>query len=86
MGEYEATTKENTCVFCDIVAKNDPDIIFWEDENHVAFLAIDPNTLGFSLVVPKKHYNSDIVKMNDAAFSEFVLSAKKVANLLENFF
>lgn len=86
MGKYNSTTADGTCVFCEIISKNDPDTIFWEDENHVAFLSIDPNTPGFSLVVPKEHHGSDILKMPDTSLQEFILAAKEVALVLENYF
>lgn len=86
MATYSPTSEVNTCIFCDIVAKNDPDIIFWQDDKHVALLSIDPNTPGYSLVVPKVHHGSDILKMPDEALQKFILSAKRVARLLEVFF
>lgn len=86
MGEYKPITNEGTCVFCDIVAKNDSTKIFWEDEKHIAFLSIDPNTPGFSLVIPKKHVGSDILKMEDGALQDFIVAAKKVAKILEDFY
>jgi diadenosine tetraphosphate (Ap4A) HIT family hydrolase len=86
MSRYNPTTEDNKCVFCDIIAKNDPDAIFWHDDNHVAFLSIDPNTPGFSLVVPKDHHGSDILKMPDVELQSFILAAKKVAAVLENYF
>jgi diadenosine tetraphosphate (Ap4A) HIT family hydrolase len=49
-------------------------------------LAIDPNTKGFSCVIPKKHFGSDVLKMPDDVLSRFVLAAKKVAQILENYF
>lgn len=86
MGEYKPTTEDNKCIFCDIVAKNDPEVIFWQDDMHVAFLSIDPNTLGFSLVVPKMHHASDILKMDDVSLQVFILAGKRVARILEDFY
>jgi diadenosine tetraphosphate (Ap4A) HIT family hydrolase len=59
-----ATTKLTTktaatqmdCIFCSIVRKTSPAHILWEDDNHMAFLSIFPNTPGFSVVIPKRHY------------------------------
>lgn len=65
---------------------DDSDAIFWQDDKHIAFLSIDPNTPGFSLVVPKEHYGSDILKMPDVSLQEFILAAKKVAKILEDFY
>lgn len=59
---------------------------FWEDEEFMAFLSIDPNTEGFTCVIPKAHFGSDVLKMPDDALSRFVLSAKKVAGILEAYF
>lgn len=52
----------------------------------MAWLAIDPNTEGFSIVVPKRHYGSDVLRMPDDMLSQFVLAAKEVAGILENHF
>ena len=46
------------CIFCEIVKKNIPSHTIWEDEKHLAFLSIFPNTEGFTVVIPKKHYPS----------------------------
>jgi len=86
MGQYNPTTKDNKCVFCDIIANNDSDAIFWQDDKHVAFLSIDPNTPGFSLVVPKVHHGSDILKMPDSELQDFIIAAKRVAKILEDFY
>lgn len=86
MAIYNATTKENKCIFCEIVAGNLPARIFWQDENYIAFLSIDPNTEGFSCVIPKHHFSSDCLKMPDLDLQEFIIAAKKVASILENYF
>lgn len=86
MGKYDPTTEGGKCVFCDIILKADTDVIFWQDDKHVAFLSIDPNTPGFSLVVPKEHHGSDILKMPDDDLRDFIIAGKKVATLLEDFY
>lgn len=86
MGKYDPTTRDGKCVFCEIIAANDQDSIFWMNERHVAFLSIDPNTPGFSLVVPRDHYGSDILKMPDEALESFILAAKEVASILEGYY
>jgi diadenosine tetraphosphate (Ap4A) HIT family hydrolase len=60
--------------------------IFWEDNEFMAFLAIDPNTEGFSCVIPKEHYGSDILKMPNDILQRFILAAKIVAKILEDYF
>lgn len=86
MAIYDATTKENKCIFCEIVSGIIPAQIFWEDDHFMAFLSIDPNTEGFSCVIPKQHYGSDVLKMSDEILQKFILAAKKVASVLENYF
>ncbi len=87
MAEYNPKTSDDKCVFCEIAAGNiKTPGIFWEDKNFMAFLSIDPNTEGFSCVIPKQHYGSDVLKMPDNALQEFIVAAKKVGSILENYF
>ena len=48
----------------------------------MAFLSPFPNTPGFTVVIPKKHYPSDVLEMPDKDLEEFVLEAKKISKLL----
>lgn len=87
MSNYESKTAEQKCIFCEIVAgRFSTPGIFWEDSEFMAFLSIDPNTEGFSCVIPKEHFGSDCLKMSDDVLQRFILSAKKVAGILENYF
>ena len=87
MTAYKAKTEEGECLFCEIGAHRlvTPGI-FWEDDDFMAFLAIDPNTEGFSCVIPKRHFGSDVFKLPDHELSRFILAAKRVAQILENYF
>lgn len=87
MPKYDSTTKDNKCVFCEIVSGSiKTSGIFWGNEEFMAFLAIDPNTKGFTCVIPKEHYGSDVLKMPDDVLQRFILASKKVAGILENYF
>ena len=44
---------DRNCVFCKIVANESPSHRIWEDDNHLAFLSIYPNTPGVTVVIPK---------------------------------
>ena len=44
------------CLFCAIVAGKIPAIKIFEDQNHLAFLDINPRNPGHTIVIPKKHY------------------------------
>jgi diadenosine tetraphosphate (Ap4A) HIT family hydrolase len=72
------------CIFCKIVAGSLPCFKIWEDAQHLAFLSIFPNTEGFSVVIPKKHYSSYIFANEDKVVSELVIAVKKVAKLLDS--
>jgi histidine triad (HIT) family protein len=46
------------CVFCQIIRKEAPASIIYEDDQAVAFLSNRPVNVGHTLVVPKKHYEN----------------------------
>lgn len=47
---------EENCIFCKIVLKQIPAHIVYEDDEFLAFLSIQPQSPGHTLVIPKKHY------------------------------
>ncbi len=72
-----------SCIFCDIVAGQAPAHKIWEDEKHLAFLSIFPNTPGFAVVITKEHYSSYAFDLPDEVLSGLILAAKKVGKLLD---
>jgi len=87
MVDYKSTTKEGKCVFCEIISRRmSIPGIFWEDEEFMAFLTTWPNTEGFTVVVPKEHYGSDVFAMPDEVLKRFVIAAKKVSQILTRYF
>ena len=72
------------CLFCKIVRGEEPSHKIWEDEKHLAFLSIFPNTEGFSVVITKEHYSSYAFDLPDNVLSGIVLAAKKVGKLLDS--
>ena len=73
----------NDCVFCKLVSNQIFCAKIWEDEKFMAFLDINPNTKGMTVVIPKSHFDSYAIDMPDNIYGEFFLSAKKVARILE---
>jgi histidine triad (HIT) family protein len=71
------------CLFCRIAAGEIPCHEVWRDEKHLAFLTIFPNTDGFTVVIPKKHYSSYAFDLPDAVLYELVLAARAVGKLLD---
>lgn len=75
-----------SCIFCQMVEGKISCHKVWEDEDHLAFLSIFPNTDGFTVVIPKKHYPSYAFDMPQQALSDLVLATQKVAKKLDNAF
>lgn len=87
MAEYKSSTDEGKCVFCEIVKGTiKTPGIFWEDTEYMAFLSTYPSVEGFTVVVPKKHYGSDVLAMPDRNLQEFIIIAKRVSQILLNHF
>ncbi len=71
------------CIFCKIVAGELPCHKIYEDDDHLAFLSIFPNTEGFSVVIPKKHYSSYAFDLPDDVLAALVCVSKKVGKLID---
>ena len=73
-------------VFHKIVKGKLPCHKIWEDKKHIAFLSIYPNTLGVTVIVPKKFSPSYFVESSDQVIKDLVIATKKVAKLLDSAF
>ena len=85
MANYGSKTKEGKCIFCEIARGNiEPRKggKFWENEKYMAWLSPFPNTNGFTVVIPKKHYGSDVLQMPDKELAEFIIEIKKISEHL----
>lgn len=71
------------CIFCKIVKGELPCHKVWEDEKHIAFLSIFPNTDGFTVVTTKKHYPSYAFDLDDKTYSALLIATKTVGKLLD---
>src|SRR6185369_12596591 len=74
------------CIFCKIVSGEVPSHKVWEDEKHMAFLTIFPNTVGVTVVITKDHNPSYIFENTDEVVSKLMLATKKVAKILDSTF
>lgn len=72
------------CIFCKIVAGEIPANKVYEDSDHIAFLTIFPNTVGTTVVIPKKHYPSYVFELPGEVREKLVDATKKVARILED--
>jgi histidine triad (HIT) family protein len=71
------------CIFCKIVKGEAPAHKIWEDEKHLAFLSIFPNTPGFTVVITKEHYPSYAFDLPEEVLKDLTIATKKVAKLLD---
>ena len=66
-------------MFCRIVAGTEPCHLVYEDEGHLGFLDIFPNTEAFSVVITKQHMPSDIARADGRAAAGLLDAARCVA-------
>ena len=67
------------CVFCRIVDGDELCHRVHEDERHLGFLDIFPNTEGFSVVITKEHLPSDASRADSRAIGGLFEAARAVA-------
>lgn len=75
-----------SCLFCGMVDGSVPCHRVWEDERHLAFLTIFPNTSGYTVVITKEHHPSDALALPDDVLAALVLAAKTVAGKITRAF
>ncbi len=71
------------CIFCKIINKEIPAQIIFENDGYIAFLDIEPNTLGHTLVIPKKHINNFSEETPEEA-ADHIRIVHRVATQLKN--
>ncbi|MEV5023329.1 HIT family protein [Sphingobium sp. LMA1-1-1.1] len=67
-------------VFALILAGKIPSIRLYEDEHSYAFLDIQPQSKGHSLVISKWSKARNILEVEDEALAQVIATVKKVAN------
>jgi len=70
------------CLFCKIVNGDIPCYKIYEDEFVLAFLDINPDCDGHTLIIPKKHF-TDLDDIDSDTLNNINVAAKKVKKLLE---
>ena len=72
------------CIFCKIIKGEIPSFKIYEDENVYAFLDIKRDTIGHTLVVPKKHFVK-VLDCDDEYLSAVAVAVKKISrHFVEN--
>lgn len=89
MANYPSHTSTGNCIFCEIAQWIRAPLWWWlfrENDDYMARLSPFPNTEWCTVLIPKKHYDSDVLHMPDAKLQDFIIVAKKVAKVLEDHF
>jgi histidine triad (HIT) family protein len=73
-----ASVPQEECIFCKIVAGKLPSYRVYEDERHVAFLDINPFSVGHTLVCPRRH-GETLWDMDEHEIAEVFKVASKVS-------
>ena len=71
------------CIFCKIVAWETPSVKIREDDDFIAILDIFPNCEWQTLVISKKHFDSNVFNIDDEHYTQYMLAVKKVIQLLK---
>ncbi len=89
MTDYPATTASGSCIFCEIAQHKQAPMgngLIYEDDAYMAWLSPFPNTKGFTVVIPKQHFSSDVMALPDEELARFITVTKKVSTLLQEYF
>ena len=70
------------CIFCKIVKGEIPCYKIYEDNNVLAFLDVNPDSDGHTLIIPKKHF-TDLDDIDLDTLNYINNTAKKIKNILE---
>lgn len=69
------------CIFCKIINKEIPSAIFYETNEIVAFLNINPVNPGHYLILPKKH-SINILDTDDHLLADMAVAVKKLTPII----
>ena len=73
------------CLFCKIIKGKIPCEKVYEDSDTIAFLDINPNNKGHTLVTPKKHFEN-MEKADDKSLISAIKTVKKIVKALKKDF
>ena len=70
------------CIFCKIINGQIPSYKIYEDDIVYAFLDINPDSAGHTLIIPKKHFQ-DLSDIDDITLNHIMKISKILKNKLE---
>jgi len=69
------------CIFCKIINGEIPSYKIYEDDIVLAFLDINPDSNGHTLIIPKQHFQ-DIDDIDEKVLNHIMKIAKDIKNIL----
>ena len=75
--------KDDTCIFCRIVAGEIPSKTLYEDDEFRLILDLGPATKGHALILPKNHYRNLFELPKEQAEKAIVLAKKMALRMQE---
>ncbi|KAJ9106084.1 hypothetical protein QFC21_001224 [Naganishia friedmannii] len=73
-------------LFARLIKEEIPCWKYYDTTDHVAFLTPFPNTTGYSCVIPKSHFSSDILAMPEEPYRQLLTAGWEVAQLFKQAF
>lgn len=70
------------CIFCKIINNEIPSYKIYEDEIVLAFLDVNPDSNGHTLIIPKEHY-LDLDDIPESTLNHIMKVAKDIKILLQ---
>ncbi len=74
--------RDPDCIFCQIVAGEQPATIIAEDEHTISFMDINPATRGHALVVPRAHAQ-DLLSIGVEELQATIAAAQRLAAMVK---
>ncbi|KAJ9112192.1 hypothetical protein QFC20_002373 [Naganishia adeliensis] len=81
IGEHDRSN-----LFARLIEEDVPCWKYHDTAEHVAFLTPFPNTTGYSCIIPKRHFSSDILGMPEEPYLELLGTGWDVAQLFKKAF
>lgn len=76
---------ERTCVFCRIIAGEEPASVVYQDEQIMAFMTLHPTRMGEFMIIPKVHID-EFCDLPDDLARHIITHAQRLARNLRRHF
>ena len=86
IGKFLIGEHDRQNLFARLIVEDIPCWKYHDTADHVAFLTPFPNTTGYSCVIPKRHYSSDILAMPEEPYRSLVACGWDVAQQMKKAF